>query len=123
MKLEDLLIQNGPSCSLNVGVQHDPSVFTDFLVIGAATMARSQYLVYNYEYGKERLGFGGPFTRYTVPKPPNPEDNSNGTPKTIPGWAIALLVFIGVAAIGAILFLYTQYRKKTIKGQLEVYEN
>lgn len=95
LNIEDLLIQRGADCYFNVGVQRDPSVTNDFLVIGIATFARSQYLVYDFDNSK--IGFGGVYTNF-APVPPL----TNG----IPAWFIILTILIVLLILGLIIYIY-----------------
>ena len=60
MSLSDILVQNETDCLLDLAVRRDLSAVQDFVAVGIATFARSQYLVYDYTIpGNEKIGFGG----------------------------------------------------------------
>ena len=42
--------------------------------------------------------------------------------KKIPAWAVVLLVFVLIAIIGAVTFLYCEFKKRKIEEELLKYE-
>lgn len=118
LSFRDALVQNGPDCDLNVNVVYDPLVSHDFLAVGLATLAKSQYIVFDYKYNQERVGFGGNYDLYGVP----PEDEDKPKKKGIPAWAVVLMLAVAAVILGVIVYLYLQMRKKKIEGDLEAYE-
>lgn len=104
LKIEDLLVQSGSDCYLNVGVQHDPSVLSDFLAIGIATFARSQFLVYDFDTSK--IGFGGVYTPSNVPVP----HRNRG----MPVWFVVLTISIVGLIIGLIVYIYLKLKSQKV---------
>ena len=58
---------------MDLNVEYDPSVNHDFLVVGMATFARNQYIIYDYTKGQERIGFGGSYFPEGYDEPVNPD--------------------------------------------------
>jgi hypothetical protein len=111
MGIEDVLVQNGSHCALDVTITRDPLAPQDFMTVGVATMARSQYLVYDYsDIGNVRIGLGGIYSSDV--DPPIPDSNP------LPIWAIALLVGLGLALIGIGAFFFRRHRQQKLKYQL-----
>ena len=78
-------------------------------MVGLATFARSQYLVFDFD--TSRIGFGGLYSRYG-----SPDDDPNK--HSVPGWAVFLvLVFVG-AIIAILVYLYLQLRKRKLEQEL-----
>ena len=103
MRLEDVLVQNGSHCALDVTIVRDPLAPQDFMTVGVATMARSQYLVYDYsDIGSVRIGLGGIYSSDV--DPPIPDSIA------LPAWAIAVMVGVGLALIAIGVFFFRRQR-------------
>ena len=112
--LNDVLVQNQSDCLLNVAVQYDHTVQDEFLVVGLATFARSQYLV--YDFTDSRLGLGGAFTAVSQKEDPHKRPG-------MPGWAVFLIILIIAVIIGVVVYLYLQMRRRKIEMDLEQYDD
>ncbi len=120
------MTQINNTCHLNLAVQYDPSITEDFLAVGLATFVKSQYLVYNFHTDREQLGFGGFMSggdQYEDNIDPFDDGgDKHRKHKRIPAWAVVLLVLVVLAIIGAITFLYCEFKKRKIENELLQYE-
>ena len=110
MNISDLLIEKPLECKLNMFVHIDENLKDDDrrVEIGLATLARSQYLIFDYD--RQYIGFGGPHDITPTPRP-TPE-------KGMSPIAIFLLIVMFLLILAVCVYGVKRYRDKKLEDGL-----
>lgn len=111
----DLLVEQGDDCLINMVVMKNPNVTEDFMAVSLHTIAKSHYLI--YDFNDNKLGFGG-----NVTAPHKPDDPPVQPSSGLPVWAILLIVAGALIIVGLSIFIWRRGCAKKTKSDLEQYE-
>jgi Eukaryotic aspartyl protease len=94
----------------------------DTVVIMGDIFFENYYVIWDFDTGK--IGFNGYFA-LKQPEPHKP-DPVQPEKSSFPGWAVFLLILVGLGTVGGLVYLYIRYKRKKMRKQFllsnEIYD-